>query len=121
MFGRIVMMALLVVATACASGSAGQTGTRQSSTTITTAEIDQLQVPTLFDVIQQLRPQYLRSRGAGANPVVYVDGVRRGGIDELRSIDKGTVSEVRYIDGSEATTLYGTGHMGGAIQVISRR
>lgn len=113
--------ALLVIATgaACASGSGGQAvGDRNL---ITVEEIDASSMSVVYDVVQQLRPQFLRPRPGNIAPVVYVDGSRRGGLDELRRIDKSTIREIRWVDGQDATTLYGTGHGGGAILLTSRR
>ena len=113
---------------ACASGPGGGTPGRQRDV-ITMEEIQTANVATAYDVIQMLRPEMLRSRGtasmqptAGAEyAVVYVDGVRMGGLETLRNVPRESLQEVRYLNGSDATTLYGTGHAGGAIQVRTRR
>jgi hypothetical protein len=89
--------------------------------------MEALQVATAYEVVEQLRPEYLRNRGPTSvsrptppEAVVYLDGVRQGGLETLRRIRKQTLREIRYMDAREATTLYGTGHRAGAILVVTR-
>ncbi len=119
MVSRIAAALLVATGVACASGSGERTS--GSRDVITQEELDASTVNMVYDVIQQLRPQFLRTRPGSGTAIVYVDGVRRGGLEELRRIDKTTIREVRYVDGQEATMLYGTGHGGGAILLQSRR
>lgn len=79
---------------------------------------------TAYDVIQRLRPQFLRTRQSGSiqnsAPVaikVYVDGSLRGGVLVLRELLAVGVVEITYYNGSDATTRYGTDHENGAIVV----
>jgi hypothetical protein len=114
--------ASVLLAAACASSSGGSSsGTSRNTDVITAQEIEVTQVPTAYDVVQQLRPHFLRPRAGSGPIVVYIDGVRRGDTSELRSIDKSIVREIRYLDANDATTLYGTGHGSGAILVSTRR
>lgn len=122
-----VIPAIALVIAACAS-SGGSSGSRDR-TMITTEEIAAVtQAGTAYDVVQQLRPEYLRTRGLRsmnatepAGAVVYVDNVRRGGPETLRSIPRENVLDIRYLNGADATTMYGTGHGDGAILVRTRR
>lgn len=115
---------LLMMVTACGAGAA--TGSR-SSMVITSDELDAITVPTVYEAVERLRPQFLRSRGASSVrspqptiPVVYVAGVRYGGPDSLRQLRTSDVREIRYLNASDATTRYGTDHAGGAIIVTLR-
>jgi len=79
---------------------------------------------TAYDVIQRLRPQFLRTRQSGSMtqtaPVaikVYIDGAARGSVITLRDVQAISVRSIQYLDGSDATTRYGTGHENGAIVV----
>lgn len=88
-----------------------------------------------FLVVQRLRPQMLRVRsgstsgGSGNSSMdvasnemmVYLDSQRVGGVDALREIQSNTIREIRYLSASDATTLFGTGHMAGAIQLVTKR
>ncbi len=88
-------------------------------------EIAATQQGSLLEIIQRLRPAWLRTRGqpflGRQEIVVYLDGFRIGGADALRTISSQDVFEVRYLDASEATVRYGTGHPAGAIEVKSKR
>lgn len=81
---------------------------------------------TAYDLINQLRPEYLRTRGAvslrNAVPTatVYLDGAKYGDVQSLKLINGEHVSFVRYLNGSEATTRYGTDHVGGAILITTK-
>jgi len=46
--------------------------------------------------------------------VIYVDGVRRGGLDELRALAIEQVQELRFLSAEEATSRFGMGHPFGA-------
>jgi hypothetical protein len=48
---------------------------------------------------------------------VYLDGVRMGGIDQLRTIDVRPVTYIRFFDGIAATARWGLDHGAGAIYV----
>src|SRR5687768_7983250 len=72
------------------------------------------------ELLERLRPQWLRSRGQvslqdenAGYPVVYVDGIRFGSLDTLRGLQVRGISRIEYIGSADATTRYGTGHMGG--------
>jgi hypothetical protein len=88
---------------------------------------------TAMQVIQRLRPAMLRFRaatttntdpstvGASDNVVVYLDSQRMGGLQALGEIMLSQIREIRYLSPSDATTVFGTGHPAGAIQVVGRR
>ena len=135
-----VIATALCSALGCASrgGSGASTGSsaaqlRGNSNVITSEEITAGAGSTAYEVIQRLRPNYLRTRGAvrgaptanGNNSlepidiVVYVNESRVGGSDQLRQISVHDIREIRYFSANEATTKWGTGHSAGAIQVLS--
>jgi hypothetical protein len=103
---------------------------------ITEEEIATGSYQTALDIVQNLRPTMLRGRGATtgvtgadasgyegsvAGVVVYLEEVRLGGIESLRSIPAAGVKEIRFISARDATTRWGTGHPSGAIQVITKK
>jgi len=119
----LVLLALLVGA--CATG--GRSRSLGSRNVITEAEIESVNVGTAYEVVQQLRPQFLVPRGqtsiqdpGSSLPVVYVNGVRYGTPDVLRSLRSMDLHEIRFLSASDATTRYGTGHVGGVIEVTTR-
>ena len=119
---RLLMPAVAVAALACASTTqSGQTA-RRSSNLITTEELRNVTEQNAYDAIRRLRPQWLRSRSGGrsAQPVLIIQNVRAGDLEQLRTIAVQDVLQMRYISASDATTRWGTGFTGGAIEVTMR-
>ena len=136
-----VLGAVLAGAAGCASsGTSTQAGEAQTTTVaspqrqrkdpnvITEAELSSRSTLTARQAIEQLRPQFLRTRGtttlgnAQTSDViwVYFDGTRMGTVDVLNNIGVHEVREIRYLSPSEATNRYGTGHVQGAILVTRK-
>ena len=116
---------LLLLAAACASGSGGGGGGGMDM--ITREQIEASNYSTALDVVQRLKPRWLRPvRGGGSfggpppEAVVVLDGVRFGDPSSLAGINAMMVDHLEYMTATEATTLYGTGYMGGAIRVFTR-
>ena len=113
-----------VVVAACAS-SAEDRGRRHNPDVITAEEIAATNVATAFEVVERLRPQFLRTRGPSSalletRITVFQDNMNLGGIDMLRQIRAADVQEIRYLSASDATTRFGSGHPAGAIVVTSK-
>jgi hypothetical protein len=110
----------------CATGNSGTSGSRSGP--IERADVEAVSTRDALQLVQRLRPQWLRGRGStslrspGATlPVVYLDGVRYGEVDSLRQIDSEAVWRVEFLSAPDATNRFGTGHAGGAILVMTRR
>ena len=73
-----------------------------------------------LQAIQRLRPQWLRTR-SGDTPVLYVDNARRGSANDLSTMLTSEIEVMEYMDASDATNRFGTGHAGGAILVQTLR
>lgn len=124
--GALVLpLAFVLGAVGCASSGGGSDGA--SRNVITRAEIVESNLMDAYEVVRQLRPAFLQRRRARSvtgdvvrDPVVYMDGVQRGGPEELRLIDAQNVEEIRYLDATDATMRFGTGHSAGAILVTTR-
>ncbi len=93
-------------------------------------------IQTAYGIVQRLRPAMLRVRSgstssqsggsstmdASANEiVVYLDNQKMGGVRALEEITISQIKEIKYLSASDATTLFGTGNMAGAIQVVGKR
>lgn len=84
---------------------------------------------TAYDIVKRLRPQFLRQRGSGSirnyTPVpvrVFVDGILQSrDVSALNEIMAHSVVEISYLNGSDATTRFGTGYENGAILVTTGR
>lgn len=124
----ITLLAVVVTMAACAttgSQSASQGGDRNR---ITEQQVEEVtpQYSTAYEVVQNLRPLWLRKRGATSimregDIAVYIDGTRYGTPDDLRTISITSVGSMRFLPPSEATNRYGTGHTHGAIMVSTKR
>ncbi len=133
----VLALTVALVLSACASspgtplGDEGGTASRAArgtSTLIVRAELEQRQGDSAYQVIELLRQGWLREnrRAAGTfgGPTTYarvvVDGTPRGELDELSRISVVEIESMRFISAPDATTKYGTGYPGGAIEVTTR-
>ena len=110
-----------------ASSSAGFVGDKRNI--ITYEEIKATKTPgwSAWDLIAQTRPNFLRSRGATSlrdptpvRAVIYLDGVMYGKLESLRSLNVEEIREIEFISAGDATTRFGTDHLGGAILIRTR-
>lgn len=125
--------ALAAAAALCAAGCAPHAASRPadqdpiaslampSSHVITADELAKVHSSSAYDAIREIRPLYLRSRGSQHAPMVAVDFMPRGPIEELRRIPTADVAEIRYLAGPVATLQFGSGHTGGVIVVVTRK
>lgn len=122
----VLAATLLLIAGGCASSGTGASSGRGSSTTITRAQLDQLNANDLHDAVRRLRPTWLSARGPTtlmgeqAQVVVYLDGAPTGSVEALRRIEVDIVESLEYLSPSEATNRYGTNHAAGAILIRTR-
>ena len=127
-----IALAAMVIATAAGCGS-GRASTEpypsRNRTILFPDEISQYGTGgrSAYDLIRQLRPEYLRSRGmtslratVPSTATVYLDGVKYGDLNSLKLISADQLTRVEYLNGSEATTRYGTDHVGGAILITTK-
>jgi hypothetical protein len=131
---RAAAVSLALAAAACAS--AGQPGgdalRNPNSSEISPDEVRASTRRTAYEVVQALRPEWLRkrSRTAGINAsrgvavsdevTAYRDGQRLGTVEHLRSIPVGDVGRIRYYSASAAQQRFGSGNPNGAIEVLTR-
>ena len=119
--GSIAVIGLFLLVAACATGgSSGDSGPRRNRNVIAADEIAELVGSySAYDAIQRLRANWLSGRG-GTPPRVFYDGIDMGSVDVLRNYRLEDIREFRFVSPSDATTRYGTGFGGGAIEVFSR-
>lgn len=118
----------LVALSACTPQGGTTRPASKDTNLITVDELEKVNASNLYDAVNRLRPQFLRSRGVTSmqdpNPptaVVYLDGQRVGGIDFLERMSPMGVVSVRYMTPVDASSRYGLNHDGGAILVSTRR
>jgi hypothetical protein len=92
-------------------------------------DIAALHASSAYDVVVRTHAEYLHSRGRETIPDprippipahVYVDDTYYGDISTLKVIPASQVAELRFYEGYEAQYKFGSGHMGGVIQVITK-
>jgi hypothetical protein len=132
----------------CTTPAIGQSNARASTdknsrSAITTAEIEKFGTSgSVHDLVHALRRSWLNvqdmslretqtltpapRREAIVTPAddartltVYLDNVKIGSIEELRSLTLASVREVRYFTAAQAMRRWGSGHEHGAIEVIT--
>src|SRR5829696_127039 len=118
----LVLVLALVVTAGCSSATQGSgAGPRSSSNVLSRQDFAESPYQNAYEVVEKLRPAFLRARatssGPGFTPAVYVDGLRKGGIEQLRVIPTREVSEIRYLSVQDATTRYGMNVPAGVIDV----
>ena len=119
--------ALALMLGACVPGGTSATPPTRSADLVDLDEIDESTATNAYDLLTQIRPNWLRGRGNSnlrggeALPVVYVAGVRQGSLEVLRGLSTLGVRQLRFIDAPTATMRYGSGHSGGIIEVLLRR
>jgi hypothetical protein len=131
---RPTLVLSLLIAAACGSsgGSAGSVSTPTHDRSVIPYEDMQRAtgVNNLYEVVQRLRPEWLKSRGVQANQmnrgqiietaaVVYIDGQRNGEVDMLKSMPIRGLAALRFYSASEAQVKFGTGNMAPVIEVIT--
>lgn len=123
----LVAVSLIMLAEACVSTGTSD-GVRRDPNLIVAEELVNYSTMMLADAIRQLRPRWLRVRGApsiefGGNRTVAV--VLDGGAPQdwsiLDSLRPDQVQSVRYHSAADATMRWGTGFPNGLVEVTSMR
>ena len=128
---RAVPLAFALLA-ACGGASAGPDRPspqpqRHDPNVITEEDLRGSASGSLYDAIRRLRPGWrlqgppttlLRQSDGGV--IVYVDGIRFGGVETLRQFQPSSVLSIRYYSPGEAEGQFGPGHLKGAIAIVTR-
>ena len=123
MRARLLSVALFILLSACASGggaAGGGGGGGGNSTLLTQQDITTNQMSVgepLFELLQRVRPAWLQVRSGQPEPNVFIDGVNSGNLTALRTVNAGSVREVRYYRAEQAAARFGGGFDGGVIEV----
>jgi hypothetical protein len=89
---------------------------------ITQSELDAQHFENAYDAVLSLHSNWLQERGPDSfqNPtkvIVYLDNIRLGEVESLKTVPARIVSSIRHLDGLAANGRYGVGHGAGAIVV----
>jgi hypothetical protein len=127
MWRRASIVLAVVSLTACAAATPATRPLRASGRdVITAAEIVASRVTDAYQAVSQLRPEFLRPRGAVVvtprvqTPlVVYLDDLPFGPAESLHYIPLERVRVIRYLGPSDADLRWGGSHTTGAILVTT--
>lgn len=117
-------VALVGLTWGCAPGRGQVT---RAPNEITPAEIAAADARTAYELVERVRPVWLRSRGERSlrlptEIVVYQNETMLGGIETLQAIPIEAVHSMRVLDSAEAGRLTGLGsrHVERVIMVVTR-
>jgi hypothetical protein len=116
-------LALIMAGAGCGGMSTGSSGSDPSR--ITAEQMATLDVSTLYEVVQRMRPRWLQVRSprglqTQTQIAVFLDRTYLGGPDELRSLGVDVAEWLQYRSGSDVQgelTVPGSFHVEGAIIV----
>ena len=125
LLGGFALATLLVVSGACASTGSGSSGSGGASV-VTGQQLVETNRSDLYQALQSLRPQWLRSRGttslSGPTEVaVFLNDTPYGTVRDLASIPIDAVADVRFLTATEAGGRYGTLAGSGGLILIRTR
>jgi hypothetical protein len=128
-FKYTVIILLAIFLYGCASSGSGGDRERRDRNLISETEIESVNATNMYDVIDRLRPGWLRARApvrslvGETDIVVFQDHVQLGSLDVLRQISPNMIKSAQFLDASTAqSTLPGISrgqHIAGAIVLTS--
>ena len=121
---RLLLVFLLVAACHRQTSPSGHGNQRN---VITQEEIDASTASNVYDLIAQIRADYLKDRGKisirtnqNEKAVVFLNDQEYGILESMRNIPLSRVSEIRYYPGTDAVNRFGAQYGGGVVMLISR-
>ena len=118
---RILLTILVTIIISCSSTVSSNKPMKQRNKILQEEIVELKGVNSAIDIINVARPNWLRSGvGTSSNISVYQNGMYIGGLSELNYISVQTIIDMKLLSPSEATTIYGTNNMLGAIEIRTR-
>jgi hypothetical protein len=125
---RRALLAVLLAwsAAACAAQTGGNPPATYNRDVITRDELAAVEArTTALQLIQRMRPAWLQGRGPSgirgqAAPVVVYVNSQRASESPLPRYTAGELLEIRFLNATDATARFGTGHGSGAILLTTR-
>lgn len=118
---KILLTILVTIIIGCSSTIPSNKPMKQRNKILQEEIVELKGVNSAIDIINVARPNWLRSGvGTSSNISVYQNGMYIGGLSELNYISVQTIIDMKLLSPSEATTIYGTNNMLGAIEIRTR-
>ncbi|MGH7458260.1 MAG: hypothetical protein ACREKN_04135 [Longimicrobiaceae bacterium] len=120
----LLTLSLLLVSTGCATNGRLSSG-RGADEQITREQIEASTATSAYQLVQTLRPRWLRKRGSQSfanegDIMVYFDNARMGDPASLRQIPVNAVGSISFFNAAAANFRWGPGHTHGVILVSTR-
>ena len=120
----VVLPLILLLAAGCSTAAGGGT-LRGDANVIEREDILGSNRGTAYEVVEMLRPQWLRTRSDQSvlrpgGILVYVDDVRYGDLDSLRGINAREIFQMQRYNSTAASQRWGPGHSEGVIYISTR-
>ena len=124
----MTLLCFVLLLGACYPGRANS-GSGQNPDLIGNWELQELPDYNALNAIRRLRPAWLRAgtrpgvaSGPSAGlPRVHLNGVPLSSFDQLEEISATDIREMRFLNGPDASTRFGTGYVNGAILITLER
>jgi hypothetical protein len=129
-YRAMTLLALILVSLSCAGASRNDGGASRNRNALGREDMVKVGATTLFDAVQRLRPHWLNTRGGSQSMglptgvVVFQGQTMLGEVDILKQFSVDAVVELRYLDGTTASSsLPGlqSRHVTGAIILVTDR
>jgi hypothetical protein len=122
--GSVAMVLAIALASGACASSGGSTGS--SSGAITGEQLMATNQSNLYQALQSIRPQWLRSRGSASvsaptQVMLFVNEAPYGTVNDLSSIPIDAVMDIRFLNASEAGARYGTAAGAGGLLLVRTR
>jgi hypothetical protein len=119
-------LVVLLALTACSAATSGTSSTGgRNLDLIGREEIVASNRSTAWEVIEMIRPQWLQGRSVQSvnrqgGILIYLDDVRYGNLDALRTINARDLWAMERFNGTAASQRWGPGHSDGVIVISTR-
>ena len=128
MIRRPFYLLALTAAIACASAGTSTGGSAgHDYNVITAGEVAASTAQNAYEMINKIRPQYLKTRGRTTvlldtpdRASVFMDGVLFGTPDALKTIATSQIREVRFYPATDAGIKFGSQYGAGVIDIKTR-
>ncbi|MCH7783334.1 hypothetical protein IID62_09745 [candidate division KSB1 bacterium] len=124
MFKYILLITFALGIISCSSTSRTGSLAGRRTDLITAAEISTTSTSSAYDLIRNLRPNWLKGRGQKSlydqslsYPVVYLNGYKFGDLDSLRGLSSSDITVIRFLNAIDAAAKFGLNHVSGAILI----
>lgn len=112
----LIFVALLF---ACAPKTITEGRTSRNRNVILREEFVNTTALNAYEIIRNIRPQWLRTRGIPTPIAVYINEIQDT-LDSLRLLQTESIVKMEYLNANQASARYGIGHGSGAILVTIR-